>query len=96
MTEIWDEKPKTHHAGAYGIMTDVYASGVMNGWLEKVKAERDKWVEGYGDLDKLYCEQFQKLEAIKEWCASYKPPTRSFNKLNQEPFIQLEKILGAE
>ncbi len=35
----------------------------------------------------------EKLEAVKEWCEAYKPPKRSFNKLNQAPFIQLEKIL---
>ncbi len=42
MTDIWDEKPKTNHAGAYGLMTNVYGSGTMDAFHEKVKAELDK------------------------------------------------------
>ncbi len=41
-------------------------------------------------------EYYEKLEAVKKWCEAYKPPKRSFNKLNQAPFIQLEKILGGD
>ncbi|KKM93823.1 hypothetical protein LCGC14_1204600 [marine sediment metagenome] len=56
---------------------------------EKLDASNKEGLEHHA----IAVEYYEKLEAIKDWCEGYKPPPRSFNKLNQDPFIQLEKIL---
>lgn len=61
---LLDEKPKTHHAGAYGIMTKVYAAGVMNKWLEKI--------EPYVDLAEQIIETFNEDLPHEEVIAGYK------------------------
>jgi len=43
--------------------------------------EMDEW------LDEL-------RNTIKEWIEHYKPPEGSFNRLTQEPFKELEKIVN--
>ena len=62
---------------------------IIEALKEKLDASKKEGLEHHA----IAVEYYEKLEAVKEWCEAYKPPKRSFNKLNQEPFIQLEKIL---
>lgn len=59
----------------------------MNLQIAAVKKILDKEFESSGDSI------ISRHRAAKTWIQRYKPPGGSFNRLNQQPFIELEKIL---
>jgi len=62
----------------------------MNLQIAAVKKILDKEFEPSGD------NIISRHKAAKDWIQRYKPPEGSFNRLNQQPFIELKKILEGE